>query len=132
MSYKKRTGYVTLISVLTVGAITGALAFAQLSRSIDVSISRIATGAYAQAQYNALSCAEIALQAIRDDNSVTGTFSETLTSGDCTYEIIDTGGFTRRIESEGSARDSVARYEIEIDDLAAGIDIASWQQVVDF
>ena len=129
--FAKQKGYITLMSVLVMGAV---------GLSISVSLLLIGTGELAnaflreqsyQAKGLANACSEEALQQIRDNTSYTGTASLTLGQGTCTYTVTNTGGENRTIASSGTVGTIIRKVEVLVDAINPQINVISWQEVSD-
>ena len=125
-------GYITLLSVLIVGAVGVAIATTLLLQGTNRSRSSFALQQQAQARALADACAEEGLQQLADNNSFTGTAGLTLGAGECSYTVVDTGGSTRRVEATGTVGTIVQKARIEVSALSPQITLSSWQEVADF
>jgi hypothetical protein len=77
-----KPGYITVISVIIIGAIVTAIAVSLLNNGIDASRNSLSRIGLAQARALADACAEEALQKIRD-SSYTGSFNLSFAAGRC-------------------------------------------------
>ncbi len=129
---KNNTGYITLLSVLVVGAIGLSITVALLLSGLSASRTSLTAqmSAYAKMINNA--CAEEALEKIRENISFTGTNNLTFTLGSCTYTVTNTGGETRTIATSSTVGTIVKKINITIDDINPRINILSWQEIADF
>ena len=123
-------GYIALISVIVIGAITTGIATTLLFYGIILSQSGLNYQQSNQAKAAANACAEDALQKIRDDNNYTGTSNLTLTNGEtCSAVVTNTGGSNRKIEAQGLQNDNTRRLQIVITQVNPKIIINSWSEV---
>jgi hypothetical protein len=125
-------GYITLMSVLIVGAIGTAIAVSIILLGLGVSRNSFALEQSNQAKALANSCAEEALQQIRNSTPFTGTGSLSSVQGVCEYEVINDGGQDRTINASGTVKTIVRKVKVTIDTINPNINIASWQEVGGF
>lgn len=130
---KHKKGYVLLISVIFLGSITLSLslyfswlASFKLRSGIDYEQAK-------QAEYLAELCAETALQKIWNDISFT-TASTIIpfSSGECSYQVVNTGGASRYIYSTGTINEKVKKIQVIVDAVNSGVHVSSWKMVADF
>lgn len=129
---KLESGYITLLSVLIVGALGLSVTTSLLLSGLSSSRNSLAVvqASYAKSMVNA--CAEEALERIRENISFTGTNNMTFTLGTCTYTVTNTGGESRTIATSSTVGTIVKKLNITIDDINPRINISSWQEVADF
>jgi len=125
-------GYITLISVLVVGAVGVAITTSLLLFGLGSSRSSFAAEQSAQARALAGACAEEALQQIRDSTPYTGSDSLSLGQGSCDYTVTNGGGQNRTIEATGTVGSVVRKVRVVIDTINPSINITSWQELADF
>lgn len=125
-------GYVTLLSVLILGAVGLALVVSALQLGISSSRAAFALEQSNQAKALANACAEEAMGQIRGSNSFSGTFALTFSTGSCTYTVTNTGGQTRTITATGTVGTMVRKVRVTIDKITPSINVTSWQEVADF
>lgn len=125
-------GYVTLISVIVVGAVGVAAVTALLTWGLSASRSSFSFNQSAMAQGAADACAEEALQEIREAPSFTGSGSLSLAQASCTFSVADEGGQRRRILSQGTAGQAVRKVIVLVDVITPAIGVSSWKEVGDF
>jgi shikimate 5-dehydrogenase len=133
-SNKKRAaqGFVTLVSVLVVGAVGIAVAVSLLLLGVGSSRTSFAAQQSAQARALADACAEEALQQINDSTPLTGSGNLSIGAGTCNYTVVSLGGQNRNIEAYGTVQNTLRKVEIDIDKINPSINITSWQEVADF
>lgn len=127
-----KQGYITLMSVLIVGAIGATIATSLILLGLGVSRNSFALEQSSIARALANSCSEEALQQIRDSTPFTGTGSLFLEQGICEYEVINNGGQDRTIIASSTVKTIVRKVKITIDTINPDINIVSWQEVSDF
>lgn len=125
-------GFVTLTSVLIVGAVGTAIAVSLLLLGLGSTRSSFALEQSKQARALADACAEEALQQIHDSTPFEGTGSLTLGQGNCTYTVTKGTGQNRTIISTGTVGTIVRKAKITIDKINPTIKITSWQELADF
>jgi len=125
-------GYITLISVLVVGAVGVAIATSLILLGIGSSRSSFALEQSNQAKALANACAEEALQQIRDSTPYTGTGNLSLGQGTCTYTVTSQGGQNRTITASGTVGTIVRKVKIIITKINPTITVSTWQEVADF
>ena len=130
-SHKQQKGFITLISVLVVGAVGIAIALSLLLLGVGNSRTSFAVEQSNQAKALANACAEEALQQIRDSTSFTGTASLTLGQGTCTYTVTSQGGSNRTITASGTVGTIIRKVKIIISGINPQITVTSWQEVAD-
>jgi len=129
---KNRRGYITLISVLVVGAVGVAIATALLMLGLTSSRTGFALVQSNQAKALANACAEEALQQIRDLTPYVGTDGLSIGSGTCTYTVTSQGGQNRTIASLGTVGTTLRKVEVILDQIYPHLVVVSWQEVADF
>ena len=129
---KNRRGYITLISVLVVGAVGVAIATALLMLGLTSSRTGFALVQSNQAKALANACAEEALQQIRDLTPYVGTGGLSIGSGTCTYTVTSQGGQNRTIASLGTVGTTLRKVEVILDQIYPHLVVVSWQEVADF
>ena len=101
---KSDAGYVTLLSVLVLGAVSSAVTITLLVLGIQSSQTS-ASGMYSlQAHALAEACTEEALQEIRDSTVYSGSGSLENAAGSCQYDVSSEGVQSRRIEASGTVQ----------------------------
>lgn len=125
-------GYITLISVLVVGAVGVAITVSLLLLGLGSSRTSFAYEQSNQAKALANACAEEALQTIRNNTSYVGTSGFDLGQGSCSYTVTNEGGENRTITAVGVVGIINRRVEVVIGDINPQINIVSWQEVADF
>jgi len=128
-NHNMNRGYITLMSVLIVGAVGTAIATSMLLLGLDSSRTSFAIEQSNQAKALANACAEEALQQIHDSISYIGNSNIPLGLGTCTYDITSQGGENRTITTEGQVGTITRKVEVVINGFQPSIQIISWQEV---
>lgn len=131
MRRKNESGYIALIAVLIIGAVSLAATVGVLVSGTDTQRSVLAEQQSAQALGLATSCAEEALQLAHDTTTFTGTGNLTLSTGSCVYTITNTGGQNRVIDTTGTVDNVVRKLKVYVTIGSTSISITSWQEVAD-
>ncbi len=127
-----KAGYITLMSVLLVGAVGGAIAVSLLLLGLGSSRTSFALERSYQAKALADTCAEEALEQIRGNTSFVGGGNLTLGAGTCSYTVASQGVENRTIVTSGTVGTIIRKVEILIDTINPQIRVTSWQEVSDF
>jgi len=125
-------GYLTLISILIVGAVGIAITTSLILLGLSSSRTSFALEQSNQAKALANTCAEEALEQIRDSTPFSGSGNLTLGQGTCAYTVTNTGGQDRTITVSGTVGTIVRKVSITIDTINPQINITAWQEVADF
>ena len=131
---KHQKGYITLVSVLVVGAVGIAITTSLLLLGVGSSQTSYAYQQSNQAKFLANACAEEALQQIRDSTLFAGSNSLTLGQGTCTYTVINTTptGQERTITASGTVGTIIRKVVIFINKINPTMKVTSWQEVAGF
>lgn len=127
---KEQNGYIILISVLIIGAISTAIAVSLLSIGLNSSKNSFSFEQSRQARALANSCIDLALLEIYNSSSYTGASSTSTAQGTCWYEVINTGGDARTINASSTVGPVIRKTKTQLDDVDP-INIISWQEVAD-
>lgn len=125
-------GYVTLISVLIMGAIGLAITISLILLGLSSSRTSFSLEKSNQAASLSNTCADEGLEKLRRNPAFLGTVNLNFSYGDCTYVVTDLGGASRRIDSTGTTDDYTRKVQITLDQISPSINITSWQEVADF
>lgn len=128
---KQQNGYITLISILIVGAVGVAITLSIILLGIGSSRTSFAVEQSYQAKALANACAEEALQQIRDSTPFTGSGNLTLRQGTCAYTVTSQGGQNRTIVTTGTVGTIVRKAKIIINNITPAITATSWQEIAD-
>ena len=128
LNLKSNRGFGTLLIVIFLGGVALALTLTlstsslwSIRGSMDSKTSNIA-----KSLVNA--CAEVALEAMRENNSFTGTNSVALNGNTCSYTVTNTGGTTRSVAVSGTVNGITRKLSITTTAFNPII-IGSWQEV---
>mgnify|MGYP001563863367 FL=1 len=125
---KSSHGFITLISVLVVGAVGVAITLSMILLGLGSSRTSFALEQSNQAKALANACAEEAMQQIRDSTPFTGSGNLTLGQGTCSYTVTNTGGQNRTITSTGTVGTIVRKSTVIINQINPSILVTSWQE----
>jgi len=125
--FRTSRGFSTLLIVILLGGVALALTLTlttsslwSIRGSIDSKVSNTA-----KSLVNA--CAEVALEAMRENNSYTGTSNVLLNNNTCSYTVSNTGGSTRSVSVSGTINDVTRNLSITTSSFNPLV-IASWQE----
>lgn len=122
-----QAGYVAILSILIIGAVSLAIASALLIGGADSQREILALQQSTQARNLATSCGEEAMQQIHDNTTFTGTNSLSLGAGNCTYTVTNPGGTSRTILATGIVGDATRSVQISATVGVSAISVVSWQ-----
>lgn len=121
-------GFGTLFIVIILGSASLALtlwittsSFWSIRSSIDNTVGK-------QAKALTDSCADVALETMRENNSYFGTNTVTINNNTCTYTVANTGGNNRTISISGSIGSITKKLQITSTGFNP-IVISNWQDV---
>lgn len=120
-------GFSTLLIVIILGGVALTLVLTLAASSVWSMKGSVDSGISNQAKSLVNACAEVALEAMREDNSYAGTNNITLQGATCTYTVTNTGGTTRSITVSGVVRDITRKLLITTSTFNPLV-IASWQE----
>ena len=127
--FKEEQGYVALIAVLIVGAVSLAVGTALLISGADSQRYTLTVQRSVQARNLANACAEEALQQIHDNTAYTGTANVNLGQGSCSYTVTNPGGATRNIVISATVGNVFRKNQVSATIGSSSISITSWQEV---
>ena len=119
-------GFITLLSVLVVGAVGIAVALSLIMLGLSSSRSSFAVEQSDQAKGLANACAEEALQQVHDSSSFNGTGALTLGRGTCSYAVSSSA---HTVDATGTVGTIIRKSHIVISATNPQITITSWQEV---
>lgn len=120
-------GFSTLLIVIILGGVALALVLTLATSSVWSMKGSVDSGISNQTKSLVNACAEVALEAMREDNSYTGTAGVTLQGATCSYAVANTGGTTRSVTVSGIVRDITRKILITTSTFNPLV-IASWQE----
>ncbi len=129
---KKKTytkGYITLLSVVIVAALSVAVTIGMLSRGIVASKNVATVESAIRARLLADVCGELALEKIHITPTYTNPGTSETLDGTCSYTITNLGGNRRSIISTGVSGIGQKKIDIEIDGIFPYIIILSWNEI---
>ncbi|MDQ3076038.1 MAG: hypothetical protein M3Q34_02830 [bacterium] len=125
----KEKGFVTLISVLVVGAVGTAVTVSLILLGLASSRTSFAIEQSNQAKGLANACIEEALQRIRELTAFTGSGNLSFGQGTCSYTVVNTGGSTRLVTASGSVGTLIRKTSVSVNAINPLILLTSWQEV---
>ena len=128
-SYK---GYVALITVLVVGAVSVVIVVSLILLGISSSRASFALEQSNQAKALANACAEEALQQIRNSTPFTGSGEIEFDQGLCYYLVTSQGGQNRTVTAQGIIQTIERKVKVVIGNITPSINIISWKEVEEF
>jgi archaellum component FlaG (FlaF/FlaG flagellin family) len=125
-----QSGYIALISVLIIGAVSVAIATALLITGSDAQQENLARQQSMKARQAAAGCIDEALQQIHDNTAFVAT-NTAVTIGDatCTYTVTNTGTSTRTITATSTNVNVVRKIQTYVTINSSSLSISSWQEV---
>ena len=129
---KKSDGYLILLSVMIIGAVSLAIVISMLLSGLGTSRTSFAHQQSVQAKALVNACVNEALQQIRDNTAFTGSNNLSLGQGDCTYTVTNTGGENRTIQASSTVGLIIRKTQATVSQINPSITIASWQEVSAF
>jgi hypothetical protein len=126
-----RRGYITLISVLVVGAVGAAICVSVVLLGLAASRTGFANEQSKQARALVGACSEEAMQQIRDSVSFVGSGTLTTGQGRCGYAVANAGGENRVITASSTVGTVVRKERVIINKINPLIQVVSWQDIAD-
>src|SRR3989338_257102 len=123
------SGFITLLSVLVIGAVATAVATSLIFLGLGSARTSFAAQQSGQARALATACAEEALERIRESSSFSGNGELNNADGICSYAVTSQGGANRAIFTTGTVAAFWRKTRITIDRINPTINIASWQEI---
>lgn len=130
--HRQNKGYVTLLSVLIVGALGTAVATTLIILGLGSSRTSFTLAESSQARAFSNACAEEALESIREVPGFSGSGGLTFSQGTCSFTVVSTGGENREIKASSTVGRVVRKVKIILDRITPKINVTSWQEVADF
>lgn len=127
---KANKGYVTLVSMLVIGAVGLAVVTSLVLLGVGSSRSSFSLEQGNQAKALANACAEEALQQIWNNDSFVGTGSLASGQGNCSFAI-SSDVLPKTIMAIGTVGTTVRKVSITIDALRPYLQVSPWQEVAD-
>jgi hypothetical protein len=130
MNRAGESGYIALISVLIIGAVSVTIATALLVTGADAQQENLSRQQSLIAQQAAAGCAEEALQQIHDNTAFTATNTAvTIDTTNCNYTVTNTGSSTRTITTTSTSGNVVRKIQVYVTINASSLSISSWQEM---
>lgn len=123
------TGFITLISVLVVSAVSVTITTTLILLGLGSSRTSLVLEQSIQAKNLANSCAEEALEQIRRNSSFSGPGGISLNNRSCSYLITDLGGQNKLINTSSTVGTVVRKVTVTINTVTPLINVASWQEI---
>ncbi|HTE58609.1 MAG TPA: hypothetical protein VK694_07785 [Verrucomicrobiae bacterium] len=123
------SGFIVLLAVLIVGAVSLAMATLLLTRGIDTQKATLSNQQSVQARGLAGACAEEGLQQIRDNTSYIGTNNLNLGAGTCTYTVASAGASTRTVTVSAAVGAATRKTTAYATIGTSTISVTAWQDV---
>ncbi len=125
-----KPGYILLITVVIIGAISSAILASLLLLGNSSSVVSFSIHQSANAEAYSQACAEYALQKLRNDPNYSGNETKIFASGTC--DILPIGGIgneNRLLCTEGVSGDAVRRLQIIIERVLPKVRIGTFEEV---
>lgn len=124
-----RSAFVSLVSVLILGAVGLSISVYIILFSLASSKNSLSLAQSAQSRMLANACAESALEQIREVPAFVGTANLTLGGGDCSYTVSNTGGETRNVIVVSAVSGVVRRLTLTVTAINPLIITSLWQEI---
>ena len=121
-------GFITLLSVLVVGAVATAVAISLILLGLGSARTSFALQQSNQAKALANACAEEALEQIRESTPFTGSGNLSNSDGTCSYAVTSQGGQNRTLMTTGTVQMVWRKITITISNISPTITVTSWQE----
>jgi len=125
-------GYITLISILIVGAVGVSITASLILLGVGSSRTGFAIEQSNQAKGLVNACVEESLQQIRSSTPYTGSGNISLGQGVCSYVVTSQGGQNRTVIASSTVGSINRKVEVVINQINPNIQVVSWQEVIDF
>lgn len=125
---QNQKGFSTLLIVILLGGVALALTLTLSTSSLWSIRGSIDSKSSNTTKSLVNACAEIALEAMRENNSYTGTGNVTLSGNTCSYAVTNTGGTTRSVAVSGAVNGITRKLSITTTAFNP-LTIGSWQEV---
>jgi hypothetical protein len=122
-------GFATLLVVVVLGAMTLSLVIwisSSSSWSANIEYNN-KISAQSKALVNA--CAETALDAIRQNNALTGSTTVTIAGQQCTYIVTNTGSNNRTIVATAVIKNISRKIQVQTTGFTPSLTVASWNEI---
>lgn len=127
---KSKHAYVTLLSVIILGAISILVLTTTLAIDTESIFATDVMDQGKQARFFADSCAERAIDLLKQNNLYGGTESYFFTNGSCTVSAVSGSGNTNRtFTTTGVYKNATRKVTVTVTTVNPTTDIGSWQEV---
>lgn len=123
-------GYIALITILILGAVSLTVATTLLAMGANSQRSAIVSQSSTQARGLAMTCADQALQEIRNNLMYSGSGNLFFGQGTCTYSVAIQAGGSRQITVSGAVDSTVSNIQVYATIGTSSISITSWQEII--
>lgn len=123
-------GFVTLMSVLLIGAVGSAITLSVLLWGLRTARTGFTYQEFVQAKALADACAEEAIQQLATSLTCSASGTLTIGEGDCDYAAA--GGASCTVSATGTVGDVVRRVEVGVTIAETSMSLTSWQEVAQF
>jgi len=127
MKARSEHGYIALITVLIIGAVSTAIATGLLLLGADAQRGSVTGQGSIQARGLAMACTDEALQQLHNNTFYIGSGNLTLGQGTCSYSVTNNSG-NRLITVSGTVNGVVRRVQVYVTIGSSSISITSWQE----
>ncbi len=124
----RKNGYVTLISMLVIGAVGLSVVVSLVLLGIDSSRSSLSLEQGNKAKALANACAEVALERIWKLDIYTGSENLTIGQGTCSWNVSSVS-IPKTITASGAVGENVRKVSITIDQLHPYLHVLSWREI---
>jgi hypothetical protein len=130
MSVKRsgQQGFMILLAVLIVGAVSLSVALYLLRGGADLQRSTLVSQQTAQARQLADACAEEALAQIQANSVYVGTATVSLGQGSCSYTVANPGGTARTVTTSSNVNGNIRKVQVNAT-IGTSISVTSWQDI---
>ncbi|MFA6474700.1 MAG: hypothetical protein WCV88_00690 [Patescibacteria group bacterium] len=125
-SVKPSNGYTILVAVILISAVALIVATTLALTSINSLRDQRIDNAAVIAQATVNGCGELALLAIQQNTSFTGTVNTTVNGNACTYIVTNTGGSTRTVTATATYNTVTRNITILVNQVTPNITFTSW------
>jgi len=127
---RNRKAYVTLLSVIILGAISILVLITTIAIDTESIFAADVMDQGKQARFFADSCAERAIDLLKQNNLYGGTESYLFTSGSCTVSAVSgTGNTNRTFTTTGVYENATRKVSVTVTTVNPTTAIGSWQEV---
>jgi hypothetical protein len=126
---ENKGGYMTLLSVLIVGAIAVAVTVSIIFSGLSAGRDGFAYQQMQQAKAFASACAEESLNQIRSAISFVGSGTLNFDLGTCSYTVTNQGGENRAISVTGTVGTVVRKMNITVSAINPLVVVSTWQEI---